>query len=324
MAENQPVHTDKWLIIVNPNAGSKKGEKDWPKICKQLLAEGFDYDSLFTEHRGHAISLTKDYVGRGYRNLAVVGGDGTLNEVLNGLFLQKSVSLEEITLGMIPVGTGNDWGRTFDIPNDYRKAIDVLKQKKTFMQDVGKVTYYRKDEVQTRYFMNIAGMGYDALVAKKTNILKEKGKGNPLAYFYFVFAGLFQYKFMEGVIEVDNQIVFKGEIFSLNVGICRYNGGGMMQVPFAIPDDGLLDVTLIKKASKFMVIRYARKLYDGSLVNLPMVSTFRGRSIRIRSTEKIYLETDGESLAHSPFTFEIIPRCLKVIISAVPPSPHIP
>jgi len=324
MTEIQPVHAEKWLIIVNPNAGSKKGEKDWPKICKQLQAEEFDFDCVFTEHRGHAIDLARENIEKGFRNLAVVGGDGTLNEVLNGLFMQKSVPLNEISLGMIPVGTGNDWGRTFDLPFEYKKAIDVLKRKKIFLQDVGKVTYYKKDAMLTRYFMNIAGMGYDALVAKKTNILKEKGKGGPLAYFYFVFASLFQYKFIEGVIEVDNQTVFKGEIFSMNVGICKYNGGGMMQVPFAIPDDGLLDVTLIKKASKFVVIRYARKLYDGSLVNLPMVSTFRGKSIRMRSTGKIYLETDGESLAHSPFIFEIIPRCLKVIIGAAPPSHQIP
>jgi len=164
-----------------------------------------------------------------------------------------------------------------------------------------------------RYFMNVAGMGYDALVAKKTNILKEKGIGGSLTYMYFVFASLFQYKFMDAVIEVDDKIVFKGEVFSMNVGICKFNGGGMMQVPFAVPDDGLLDVTLIKKTSKWMVVRYARKLFDGSLVDLPIVATFKGEHIRIRSTGKLYLETDGESLGHTPFVFEILPRCLKIV-----------
>jgi diacylglycerol kinase (ATP) len=161
--------------------------------------------------------------------------------------------------------------------------------------------------------MNIAGMGYDALVAKKTNLLKEKGKGTPLAYMYFVFASLLQWQFIEAVIEVDNQQVFKGEIFSMNVGICKYNGGGMMQVPDAIPDDGLMDVTLIKKASKFLVIRYANKLFDGSLIKLPFVSTYKGKSIRIRSVGKIYLEADGESLGHTPFVYEIQPLALRVV-----------
>jgi diacylglycerol kinase family enzyme len=162
--------------------------------------------------------------------------------------------------------------------------------------------------------MNIAGMGYDALVAKKTNIMKEQGKGGPLTYLFFVFASLFQYKFIEAIIDVDDQQKFKGEIFSMNVGICKYSGGGMMQVPFAIPDDGLLDVTLIKKTSKFAVFRYARKLYDGTHVDLPIVNTYRGKTIRIRSTGRIYLEADGESLGHSPFVYEILPRSLKVIV----------
>jgi diacylglycerol kinase family enzyme len=119
---------------------------------------------------------------------------------------------------------------------------------------------------------------------------------------------------MDAVIEVDGEVVFKGEIFSMNVGICKYNGGGMMQVPFAIPDDGLMDVTLIRKAPKYVVIQHARKLYDGSLVNLPIVKTFRGKQIRIRSTGRIYLETDGESLGHTPFTFEIIPLGIRTVV----------
>jgi YegS/Rv2252/BmrU family lipid kinase len=313
MNDSQTISDNKWLIIVNPNAGSKKGARDWTKICHLLSQEGFDFHCVFTEHRNHAIHLTEQNLAKGYRNLAVVGGDGTMNEVLNGIMNQQKVPLTEICLGMIPVGTGNDWCRTFGVPFDYRKAVLLLKAKKIFVQDVGKVTYHSHTETQVRYFMNVAGMGYDALVAKKTNLLKEKGRGGPLAYFYFVFAGLFQYKFMEGVVEVDDKIVFKGEIFSMNVGICKYNGGGMMQVPYAVPDDGYLDVMLIKKASKFIVIRHAAKLYDGTLVNLPVVKTFRGKNIRLRSPGKIYLETDGESLGHTPFTFEIIPSVLRIV-----------
>jgi YegS/Rv2252/BmrU family lipid kinase len=308
--EYQP---DKWLMIVNPNAGVKKGTKDWPKILKILRDEKVDFDFKLTESKGHATEIASAAIIKGCRNLCVVGGDGTLNEVLNGIALQHEVQWEKITLGMVPVGTGNDWCRMFAIPFDYQKAIRVLKQKKIFLQDAGKVTYYHKEEQLQRYFMNVAGMGYDALVAKKTNILKEKGLGGPLTYMYFVFSSLFQYKFIEAVIEVDGKPAFRGEIFSMNVGICKYNGGGMMQVPFAIADDGLLDVTLIKKTSKWMVVRYARKLFDGSLVNLPMVETFKGKNIRIRSTGRVFLETDGESLGHTPFTFEILPRCLKIV-----------
>ena len=304
---------DKWLIIVNPNAGVKKGGKDWPLISRLLNSAGLSHLCVLTEHRDHANQLAYEFIEEGYRNIVVVGGDGTLNEVVNGIFLQKHVSPSAITLGMIPVGTGNDWCRTFGIPFDYKDAIGILKNGKTFLQDVGQISYFKNQDPIQRHFINIAGMGYDALVAKKTNISKEKGRGGPLTYLFFVFSSLFQYKFIEAVIEIDNQQVFKGEMFSMNVGICKYNGGGMMQVPAAIQDDGLFDVTLIKKAPKWMVIRHASKLYDGTLVKLPIVETYRGKSIRIRSIGKIYLEADGESLGHSPFVYEILKQSLKVV-----------
>ena len=304
---------EKWLIIVNPNAGVKKGTKDWPEVEELLKDSGLIYEVVFTGHRDHARTIAAEFIQKGYRNFAVAGGDGTMNEVLNGVFTQKSIAPSEITLGMIPVGTGNDWCRTFNIPFDYRQAIHLLIKKKTFLQDIGLVRYFQESVPCIRYFMNVAGMGYDALVANKTNISKEKGKGSPLTYLYFIFASLFQYKFIEAIIDIDDQVIFKGDLFSMNVGICKYNGGGMMQVPFAIPDDGIFDVTLIRKAPKWMVIRYARKLYDGSHVELPFISSYRGKTIRVRSLERIYLEADGESLGHSPFVFEIFPQSLQVV-----------
>ncbi len=311
--EQATIPESRWMIIVNPNAGVQKGTKEWPKIHRIIEKEGVDHDFLFTEHRDHAIHLARKSIEKGYRKIVVVGGDGTLNEVLNGIFLQQTCPVQDIIMGMIPIGTGNDWCRMFNVPFEYEGAVKLLKQKNTFVQDVGKVSYHKKDQTYDRYFMNVTGMGYDALVAKKTNLFKEKGHGGPLTYLWFVFASLFQYKFLDAVIEVDGNPEFKGEIFSMNVGICKYNGGGMMQVPNAIPDDGLLDMTLIVKAPKWMVIRHTSKLYNGTLIKLDMVKTFRGKTIRIRSTGKIYLEADGESLGHTPFTYEIIPKALRVV-----------
>ena len=311
--EQATIPENRWMIIVNPNAGVQKGTKEWPKIHRIIEKEGVDHDFLLTEHKDHAIHLTRKSIEKGYRKIVVVGGDGTLNEVLNGIFLQQTCPVLDIIMGIIPIGTGNDWCRMFNVPFEYEGAVKLLKQQNTFVQDVGKVSYHKKDQTYDRYFMNVTGMGYDALVAKKTNLFKEKGHGGPLTYLWFVFASLFQYKFLDAVIEVDGNPEFKGEIFSMNVGICKYNGGGMMQVPNAIPDDGLLDMTLIVKAPKWLVIRHTNKLYNGTLINLDIVKTFRGKTIRIRSTRKIYLEADGESLGHTPFTYEIIPKALRVV-----------
>jgi len=304
-----------WLVIVNPNSGKRKGEKDWSKIQSLLEKKGFSFKNVFTKHKNDAIEITTQYISDGYRNIIVVGGDGTFNEVVNGIFQQKIVGTKDIKIGMIPIGTGNDWGRMYQIPNDYESAIDIIQKDKTFIQDAGIVKYSSKEKIISRHFVNMAGMGYDALVAKKTNLMKEKGGGGPFAYLINLFLGLLQYQHTEINLRIDDDKVFAGKIFSLSIGICKYNGGGMMQLPYAIPDNGLFDITLIRKASKFKVISNIKNLYDGSFVKIPEVQTFTGKRIEITSNPaaSLFLETDGESLGHSPFEFTIIPKSIQLI-----------
>ena len=145
MVDQKTISSTGWLMIVNPNAGVKKGTKDWPKILRLLRDEEVDFDFELTTCRGHAIQIASDAIVNGCRNICVVGGDGTLNEVLNGIMSQQEAATTDITLGMIPVGTGNDWCRMFNIPFDYLKAIHLLKQKKTFLQD-GLMLHYLKRE----------------------------------------------------------------------------------------------------------------------------------------------------------------------------------
>lgn len=304
-----------WLVIVNPNSGKRRGEKDWGKIQLALKKNGFSFKHVFTKHKNHAIEITIQYINEGYHNIIVVGGDGTFNEVVNGIFQQKIIESKEIKIGMIPIGTGNDWGRMYQIPADYERAIDIIQKDKTFIQDAGIVKYAHKEEIISRYFVNMAGMGYDALVAKKTNLMKEKGGGGPFAYLINLFLGLLQYQHTEINLHIDDREIFAGKIFSLSIGICKYNGGGMMQLPYAIPDSGLFNITLIRKTSKFKVISNIKNLYDGSFVKIPEVQTFTGKRIEITSkpSASLFLETDGESLGHSPFEFTIVPKSIQLI-----------
>lgn len=305
---------DKYLVIVNPNSGSRKGLKDWDLISKILVQYGIVFDNIFTEHKNHAIEIGRKAVEDGYRKIIVVGGDGTMNEVINGIFLQDKLPTNKVKIGMIPVGTGNDWGRMYGIPNNYEEAIKILKNDNIFIQDAGKISY-KNSEIHTRYFVNMAGMGYDALVAKKTNLMKEQGKGGPFAYLINLFLGLIQYKFKHMVITIDGEQKYNGKVFSISIGICKYNGGGMMQLPDAIPDNGQFDITLIKKASKFKVITNIKNLYDGSFIKMPEVETFTGKKIEIIAKPKhsVYIEADGESLGNSPIEFTIIPKSVCLI-----------
>jgi len=315
LTKTQISNSEVWFVVVNPNAGRKRGEKDWNQIKNLFQQSKIQINSIFTKHQGHAISLVKKAIEDGFKKFLVVGGDGTLNEAINGILSQDAIPSTEITIGMIPVGTGNDWGRMYQIPCDYQSAVELIKKEKTFVQDAGKVSYWDKEGQKLRYFVNMAGMGYDALVAKKTNIMKAKGGGGPFAYLINLFLGLIQYRFTFLELSIDGQEVFKGKVFSMNIGICKYNGGGMMQLPYAEPDNGVFDISLIKKTNKLKVITNINNLYDGSFVKMPEVETFKGKQISLLSKPKntIFLEADGESLGYSPIEFEIIPKSIKLV-----------
>ncbi len=308
-----PYVEDSFLVIVNPNAGKRKGKKDWNIISSLLKEADIRYKAVFTQSPGHAIDISVSHIEEGYKKLIVVGGDGTMNEVVNGIFSQKRYPTTEISLGMITVGTGNDWGRMFNIPGKYPEAISLIKKNKSFIQDAGVVRYYHGQVQNSRYFVNIAGIGFDAMVVSKTNKMKEAGAGGSWSYLKSIIISLIKYHHTAIKISIDNREI-RNDVFNISIGICKYNGGGMMQLPDAIPDDGLFDITLINKIKKHDVIFNLRRLYDGTITKHPMVETYKGKFITIDSEPAIHLETDGESLGNSPFTFEIIPRSIKVIV----------
>jgi len=300
------------MIIINPHAGSCKAGRDWIKVKEMLMKEKINFVFEFTDSKYHATELTLKFIEEGYRKFIAFGGDGTLNEIVNGIFLQDKVPTKEFTLAMLPVGTGNDWCRMFNIPLDYAIAIKIIKNEKTFIQDIGTVNYYNNGWHKINYFANVCGIGYDALVNRKTNIQKDKGRGGKLSYFFNIFSSLFGYKVVPVTIDADGKII-KASLFSMNVGICKYNGGGMMQLPNAVADDGLLDLTIIKKISKLDLFINLKKLYNGKLLSHPKVDAVQAKNIVITADDSVYLEADGEFLGNGPFTFNIIPKSLSIV-----------
>jgi YegS/Rv2252/BmrU family lipid kinase len=306
---------DKWYAIINPLAGSGKGKTDWPQIESLLKVNGIDFDFVFTTHKYHAVELTVNAINQGYKKLIAVGGDGTLNEIVNGVFIQTKYPTTEVVLGVIAVGTGNDWSRMYKIHSTYEGKISAIKTGNLFLQDVGKVEYEESKVKQARYFANAAGVGFDAEVARRTNKLKESGHHGKILYMGSLVRALFDYKPSLINIAIDGKKV-GGTIFSLTVGIGRYNGGGMMQLPNAISDDGLFDVTVIRQIRRFEVIRNIYRLYNGTILSHPKISGHTGKSVIISSDIPIGLEVDGESLGVSPFTFGVVPKSINVIVGA--------
>lgn len=312
------IENNKWLVVVNPKASVGKSEKDWLLIKQLLINEGIEFDDVMTEYPRHAIEIVRNaIVEKGYRKFISVGGDGTNNEVINGIFTQNQVPTNEITMAALPIGTGNDWRRTFDMPLEYDKVVKIIKAGHTFAHDIGKLTYYNDGDPKIRYFLNAAGTGLDEMVCNSTNLMKKQGKGGTVRYLISLVKCILTYKVTRIQLIIDDETVFDDYILNLSLGNGRFNGGGMMTMPNAIPNDGLFDVTVIKQVSIFKFAANVKNVYDGSFINkIKEVQTFRGKHIKIVSIppHSLLVETEGENLNNSPFDFEMLQEAINMIV----------
>ncbi|MFA8451346.1 MAG: diacylglycerol kinase family protein [Bacteroidales bacterium] len=304
----------KYFVIINPNSGGRRGEKIWGKIHQILQSKNIDFDFALTNSRGHAVEISCNAIYNGFRHFIVLGGDGTLNEVVNGVFSQSECSPNSISLGVIPVGTGNDWRRMYGISKDPVKALKVILKNNTILQDVGLVSYNHKGIEKDRFFINGAGLGYDALVTRRSNLCKERGFQGKWVYWLQIIGSVFKHKSNRIRLTVNGELVLQARVYTISVGICKYSGGGIPQVPNAISDDGLFDIMVLKRINILKAIGCLPQLFNGTFVKLNEVKTFRAKEISIKSDDRqsIYLETDGESLGHSPCLFKVIKRSIKM------------
>ena len=305
----------RWFVIVNPVAGSGRGLKDWPIISKLLRDHAIGYDAVFTEKKYHATELAVEAVNKGYRRIVVVGGDGTLHETVNGLFIQQQCATTDVLLAVIAVGTGNDWIRMYGIPRKYTEAISAIVAGHSFLQDAGRISYYESFVHQVRYMANVAGLGFDASVNRTYNRLKERGFYNKWLYIVGTFLMVFRFRSKRFTVRVDDKEVLRdAPVFSGAIGIGQYNGGGMQQMPHAVADDGLFDMTMIRRLNNLKVFLHFRSLYNGTIYHIPQVMFFRGAKITVESVPESPVEVDGEALGYSPFEFSVVPKALRVIV----------
>ena len=305
----------KWFVVVNPTSGGGKGLTDFPHISKLLRDNNIQHEAVFTEHKHHATALTVHAINSGYRHIIVVGGDGTLHEVVNGLFIQKCAVPKEITIAVISAGTGNDWIRMFGIPTRYSEAIRAIKEGCTFLQDVAEVEYEESKYRQTRYMANVAGLGFDAAVIKRTLSSKAKGVLGRGGYLWCLVRSFFSHKSTGVKIWIDDRLVFNDLLFSIAIGVGKYNGGGIQQLPDAVADDGILDVTLIRPVHWWHVVFRLRRLFNGTIYSIGHVTHARGKKIHIESSPEMPLEIDGELYSGTPVELHVKHREVRVIVN---------
>ncbi|MFT7589512.1 MAG: YegS/Rv2252/BmrU family lipid kinase [Limisphaerales bacterium] len=314
-SQNSSNPDQQWFLIVNPASGNGKGAALQPVFERLMKSRGILAGVVQSTGPGHLMQLSAEAVSKGYRQIAILGGDGTANEVINGFCKQKEVPSTEITVGMLSVGTGNDWMRTVGMPSTPGLAIDALERGDFRWHDVGRLHFRtaKEDKAQLRYFINIAGGGFDGEVTRRVADWHGFFAGRKLAYWITILRTLFVYNRTETKIEVDD-MPFKGSMLSLAVGVCRYNGGGMMQLPEADFSDGLLDVSIIGKMSTLEMVYRLPAMLDGSFTKLSAVKTARGKKITLYSDPNIWVEVDGEIICKSPVEIDCIKRAFKVIV----------
>ena len=304
-----------WRVIVSSRSGGGKARRDWPESAKMLKARSIEFSEKITDHAYHAIELAREAVLEGFRKLLVLGGDGAIHEVLNGLYSQEEVSPSEVTLGLIPVGSGNDWSRLHKIPSDYEAAVDLIAdaERHTRVQDVARVDTLMDGKPYCRHMMNIGGLGFDSEVCHRFDLAKERGHAGDRQYLKSLLSGFLSYKCLKFRVSVDGQEFYRGPAFSVALGIGKYCGGGMMQTPEAIPDDGLIDVTVVGKVSKLQFLHKVPSLFRGDIFKNKEVIHTRGRQVDISAAPYSYMEVDGEPVGITPVHVAVIPAGVKVV-----------
>ena len=301
-------NTIKTVFLVNPAAENGAAGRRWPELAHEAASLGLQGDTRFSERPGHLTELARE-AAPDADLLVAVGGDGTVNEVVNG------IAGLDVELALIPRGTGGDFVRTFGIPRKLDRAVEVALRGRTRAIDLGRGRYRSwAGEDEDSYFANIASAGMSGAIAKRTNET-SKALGGKVSYAWATVAVFSRWRSDEVRVRVDGTEQ-AGRMHDVIVANGRYLGGGMKMVPEAEPDDGLLDVLLIGDLTKRDLLLTMPKTYRGKHLPHPKATLLRGTTVEIDAPEPLPVELDGEQPGTTPVCFEIVPRALRLRVPA--------
>lgn len=289
-------------FIVNPTAGHGRALKTWKRI-EPLVSGLGEYQVKFTERPRHGEELAGQAASQGFDRVVAVGGEGTMNEVGNGLMGTGTA------MAVVPAGTSNDWVRTAGIPQNPEVAARIAFQGRLAKTDVGLAVGYR-------HFFNVAGIGFDAEVARRLNDYGPvlKSVGGTLPSLLGILATLAKFGGVGVHVRIDDQAFELPKMLLMAVGIARFYGGGMMILPDAVLDDGLFDLTWGENLSRLELISLVGKIYKGGHVGHPKVTFRRGQRLTVASSRPVAFHLDGDVAGNLPVTFQILPSALNVVV----------
>ncbi|WP_134683591.1 diacylglycerol/lipid kinase family protein [Brevibacillus migulae] len=295
-------------FVVNPAAGNGRGKRAWEKVRRELIKEKVEYQARITEKSGEARQLTQELLRQGHlEKIVAIGGDGTLNEVVNGLVDSGADCL----LGHIPAGSGNDFARAYHLPMEpvaAWKCIEAGEGEKTIdllmMND--------------RVAVNAIGAGFDGKIAKTANEASYKKMCNQvglgkLAYIISMLRVLFSYRPCDLTLTIEDELHECKQAWMIVVSNIANYGGGMQICPHAVSDDGRAEVCVISNISRWQLLRAFPKIFTGEHTSHPAVRFYHGRSIRVESEDSLDVHADGEAIAKTPVTVALLANRLRII-----------
>jgi diacylglycerol kinase (ATP) len=304
----------KKIFIVNPHAGKGSTRSTWPLIESLARDRIGTFEAYMTKGPGDAITLAKNAVAENVSLLVGVGGDGTLNEVVNGFMTHEDAIRSDVILGFIPNGTGCDFVRTVSIPQDIEQAVNLLASGPVRIIDLGLLEFKDQDgHDRCRYFHNIASFGLGGEVARRVN-RTTKTLGPFISFMWATLVSILlcgKKRIWIGIDKDDD----KKEMIVWNVAIAngQYQGGGMWVAPNASMCDGLLNITIVGDLSIPEVFLNLSRLYNGRICDIDNVVSVTGKKAAAISNDRVFIEVDGEQPGLLPASVKIVPGALKII-----------
>ena len=305
------------LVIVNPKSAGGATQSRWAERASDFRAHFGAFQVAFTKRAGDGTALALRGAEQGRKFIIACGGDGTINEVANGI-MQSGADIE---FGVLPSGTGGDFRRTIGMPQGTREAGAALRNGRTKQIDVGRVTFLNHDGEETsRYFLNVASFGLSAAIIER---VKTSNKLDWLPHDILRGKTSFALSTLQEILGLDFETVRvkfddkeEKPLNTINFCVCnsRFFGGGMKIAPHAVINDGFFDVVNIGDIKTAKILLKGYTLYNGSHLSLPEVKSTLARKIEVSpvNSEEIHIEVDGELPGRLPATFEILPKALKV------------
>jgi YegS/Rv2252/BmrU family lipid kinase len=284
----------------------------WPPIRERLAGLGLSFDVAITGAPGHATRLAAEAADRRIESIVSVGGDGTLHEIVNGLLARQPQGVCPVTVGVIPVGTGADFVRILGLPRTWQQACECMTSAQTRVVDAGKMVYTSRSgpAEEERYFINVAGLGFDGEVAIRAN-RSSKQLGGTIPYFTNLVLTLVSYANKDVDLHAGDQHL-PGRMNSVIVANGGWFGGGMYIAPNARPDDGLFDVITIGDVGKLELLQTMPRVYKGTHLTHPKVQVFRTSQVHVESKQEMWIQADGEALGRAPVSFTMRAQAIRL------------